>query len=135
MYKRQRPGRFDELVYVGVPDQAGRRRILSIQTEKMPIGEDVDLDAIAAETERFTGADLEDVVRRAGLMALRESLSNTSVRMSHFRQALGESRASVTAEMEQEYRQMSAKLKQDAVAIQPIGFIAPGMVQPRGEKQ
>jgi transitional endoplasmic reticulum ATPase len=129
-----RPGRFDELIYVGVPDQAGRRRILSIQTEKMPLADDVDLEVIAAETERFTGADLEDVVRRAGLMALRESLSNTAVTMAHFRQALGESRASVTADMEQEYRQMSARLKQDAVAIQPIGFIAPGMVQPRGQK-
>jgi len=62
-----RPGRFDELVYVGVPSAEGRRRILSIQTQKMPLGEDVDLDVIAGRTDRFTGADLEDVVRRAGL--------------------------------------------------------------------
>ncbi len=129
-----RPGRFDELVYVGVPDRAGRARILGIQTQKMPLAPDVDLDAVAGRTERFTGADLEDVVRRAGLFALRESLDTRAVTMAHFEQALGESRASVTAEMEEEYRAMSARLKQDAVAIQPLGFITPGMVEGRGPK-
>ncbi len=129
-----RPGRFDELVYVGVPDRAGRARILGIQTQKMPLASDVDLDAVAGRTERFTGADLEDVVRRAGLFALRESLDTQAVTMAHFDQALAESRASVTAEMEEEYRAMSARLKQDAVAIQPLGFITPGMVEGRGPK-
>src|SRR3546814_9430979 len=66
-----RPGRFDELVYVGVPDEGGRRRIIGIHTSKMPLAEDVDLDSLARRTERFTGADLEDLVRRAGLCALR----------------------------------------------------------------
>jgi transitional endoplasmic reticulum ATPase len=129
-----RPGRFDELIYVGVPDQAGRRRILAIQTEKMPLATDVDLGEIAARTERYTGADLEDVVRRAGLVALRQSLDTRAVTMAHFEEALAESRATVTPEMEQEYQAMSSRLKQDAVAIQPIGFIAPGMLQGRGPK-
>lgn len=127
-----RPGRFDEMVYVGVPDQPGRRHILSIQTEKMPLASDVDLDVVAARTERFTGADLEDVVRRAGMFALRESLATREVAMAHFEKALGESRASVTPEMEDEYRRMSAQLKQEAMT--PLGFISPGQVTPRGEK-
>ncbi|WNO53985.1 CDC48 family AAA ATPase [Stakelama saccharophila] len=126
-----RPGRFDELVYVGVPDATGRERILTIQAAKMPLASDVDLGAIAARAERFTGADLEDVVRRAGLVALRESRENTHVTMAHFEKALEEGRASVTPEMEQEYRQMAAKLKQEAAAIQPIGFITPGMLEHR----
>lgn len=129
-----RPGRFDELIYVGVPDQAGRERILRIQTEKMPLADDVDIAALAARTLRFTGADLEDVVRRAGLVALRESLASRSVTMAHFDAALKESRATVTPEMEAEYQAMSGRLKQDAAAIQPIGFIAPGMLQSRGTK-
>jgi transitional endoplasmic reticulum ATPase len=129
-----RPGRFDELIYVGVPDRAGRRRILGIQTQKMPLNADVDLDAIAGRTDRFTGADLEDVVRRAGLVALRKSLTAPDVAMADFEDALTESRASVTAEMEEEYRAMSDRLKQDAVSIQPLGFISPGMVRPRGSK-
>ncbi|MEG3149230.1 CDC48 family AAA ATPase [Sphingomonas sp. ZT3P38] len=129
-----RPGRFDELVYVGVPDKAGRRRILAIQTGKMPLAADVDLDEMADRTDRFTGADLEDLVRRAGLTALRQSLSVTEVTMAHFEEALQESRASVTPEMEREYEQMAVRLKQDASAIQPIGFIAPGQLRPRGPK-
>ncbi|WP_188053363.1 CDC48 family AAA ATPase [Sphingosinithalassobacter sp. CS137] len=126
-----RPGRFDELIYVGVPGEEGRRRILKIQTERMPLAADVDLDALAARTDRFTGADLEDLVRRAGLVALRRSLATSEVAMEHFEEALQDARASVTPEMERDYQQMKAKLKQDAMAIQPIGFIAPGMLQAR----
>jgi transitional endoplasmic reticulum ATPase len=130
-----RPGRFDELIYVGVPNSAGRRRILAIQTQKMPLADDVDLDVIAERTDRFTGADLEDVVRRAGLIALRESIEAKEVRQVHFEAALTESRASVTSEMERDYEQIAAKLKQDAASIQPIGFITPGQLSPRGEKR
>src|SRR6202012_1610130 len=83
-----RPGRFDELVYVSVPDQSGRRRILGIHTEGMPLADDVDLDSLSGRTERFTGADLEDLVRRAGLSALRESLDAPKVTMAHFESAL-----------------------------------------------
>lgn len=129
-----RPGRFDELVYVPVPKAEGRLRILQIQTAKMPLADDVDLASIADRAERFTGADLEDVVRRAGLFALRESLDVHEVKMRHFEDALADSRATVTPEMEQEYAQMAARLKQESAALQPIGFIAPGMLQGRGPK-
>lgn len=126
-----RPGRFDELVYVTVPDLGGRRRILGIHTARMPLGKDVDLDEIAERTERYTGADLEDLVRRAGLFTLREDGGNASeVRMSHFAQALEASRATVTPEMEEEYRTMESKLKQAALIPEGMGFIAPGMVKP-----
>ena len=130
-----RPGRFDELIYVSVPDEAGRRRILGIHTGKMPLANDVDLDSLARRTERFTGADLEDVVRRAGLIALRRSLSAREVYMADFEAALQESRATVTPEMERDYEQMTSRLKQDAAAAQPIGFIAPGMLTAKGGKQ
>ncbi|MBJ6122704.1 CDC48 family AAA ATPase [Sphingomonas mollis] len=120
-----RPGRFDELVYVGVPSAAGRRRILDIQTAKMPLASDVDLDEVARRTDRFTGADLEDVTRRAGLAALRRSITSTDVTMADFEHALTDSRASVTPEMERDYEQMASRLKQDAASIQPIGFAFP----------
>jgi len=129
-----RPGRLDELIYVGVPDKAGRERILRIQTEKMPLADDVDLASLAEQTERYTGADLEDVVRRAGLIALRQSLDTRAVTMAHFDEALADSRATVTPEMEDEYAAMSGRLKQQASAIQPIGFIAPGMLRGHGPK-
>jgi transitional endoplasmic reticulum ATPase len=126
-----RPGRFDELVYVTVPDKGGRRRILGIHTSKMPLGKDVDLDEIAERTDRYTGADLEDLVRRAGLFALREGGADANeVRMAHFSQALNASRATVSPEMEEEYRAMETKLKQAALVPEGMGFVAPGMVKP-----
>ena len=125
-----RPGRFDELIYVTVPDKVGRRRILGIHTAKMPIGKDVDLDEVAERTERYTGADLEDLVRRAGLFALREGGNDVSeVNMVHFTQALNASRASVTPEMEEEYRTIESKLKQAAMLPQGMGFVLPGMIK------
>jgi transitional endoplasmic reticulum ATPase len=130
-----RPGRLDELVYVSVPDTAGRRHILNIHTQKMPLAKDVDLDALSNRTEKFTGADLEDLVRRAGLAALRESLKTKKVTMAHFESALKDTRASVTADMEREYEKMHVQIKADAFKPTPgIGFISPGMVTSKGEK-
>jgi transitional endoplasmic reticulum ATPase len=125
-----RPGRFDELVYVPVPEKAGRRRILAIHTGSMPLAKDVDLDSLADRAERFTGADLEDLARRAGLYALRRSLQADTVTMEDFEKALEDTRASVTPEMEREYETMAAKLKQDSLSLDPIGFISPGMLTP-----
>jgi len=125
-----RPGRFDELVYVGTPDEAGREHILKIHTARMPLASDVDLRDIARETERFTGADLEDVVRRAGLVAIRRMGRDVgAVTAADFAEALTDSRATVSAEMEEEYGKMKGELKRRAAEVAPIGFLAPGMVQ------
>ncbi len=124
-----RPGRFDELVYVGTPSEAGRVTILKIHTAKMPLAKDIDLKAVAAKTERFTGADLEDVTRRAGLAAIRrKGEAVKTVNAADFAEALADSRATVTAEMEEEYAKMKGELKRRAMEVQPIGFLAPGMV-------
>ena len=128
-----RPGRLDELIYVPVPDRAGRRQILDIHTKGMPLAGDVDLDDLAARADRFTGADLEDLTRRAGLTALRGSVDATTITMADFDAAFGETRASVTEEMEAEYEKLRENLKQDAMAP-GLGFISPGMLTPRGSK-
>jgi transitional endoplasmic reticulum ATPase len=128
-----RPGRFDELIYVGTPDTAGRRRILAIHTKDMPLAKDVDLESLAQRSERFTGADLEDLVRRAGLTALRRGLDSALVTMADFETALKETRASVTEEMLTDYAKIQETLKSDAVKpVGGIGFVLPGMLQPRG---
>jgi transitional endoplasmic reticulum ATPase len=127
-----RPGRFDELIYVGTPDEAGRARILAIHTRDMPLAKDVDLGSLAKRTDRFTGADLEDLVRRAGLTALRRGLDAGEVTMADFEAALGETRASVTPEMLEEYSRIQETLKSDAVRpMSGIGFVLPGMLRPR----
>jgi transitional endoplasmic reticulum ATPase len=127
-----RPGRFDELIYVGVPDTAGRRRILAIHTKGMPLADDVDLESIAQRTERFTGADLEDLVRRAGLTALRRGLDAHDVNKADFEAAIGETRASVTTEMLEEYESIQETLKSEATRpMGGIGFVLPGMLHPK----
>ncbi|WP_230530173.1 CDC48 family AAA ATPase [Microvirga roseola] len=118
-----RPGRFDELIYVAVPDAKGRRHILGIHTKGMPRADDVNLDTLAERTNRFTGADLEDLTRRAGLLALRESLETDRVTMAHFEKALRETRPSVTPEMEREYEDMVRTLKQEGPQRTSIGFL------------
>lgn len=125
-----RPGRLDELIYVTVPDAAGRRRILDIHTTKMPLADDVDLDAVAKRADRFTGADLEDLTRRAGMAALRHSLDATQVTMADFEEALKDTRATVTPEMEREYEKIAGAIKQNAASLNPIGFVSPGMLTP-----
>jgi transitional endoplasmic reticulum ATPase len=131
-----RPGRFDELIYVAVPDQAGRRHILGIHSRNMPLAKDVDLDDLAQRTDRFTGADLEDLVRRAGMFALRGSVEATEVTMAEFEKALKETRPSVTPEMEREYEQIQENLMQDARGATSggVGFVQHGMLRSRGSK-
>ena len=66
-----RPGRFDRQVVVDRPDRAGRRQILEVHTRGKPIAKDIDLDALAAQTPGFTGADLANLVNEAALLAAR----------------------------------------------------------------
>ena len=61
-------------------------------------------------------------------------MQSTAVTMADFESALTESRASVTPEMEKDYEKIASQLKQDAAAIQPIGFISPGQLRGRGPK-
>jgi cell division protease FtsH len=66
-----RPGRFDRRVTVGAPDQRGREEILKVHTRDIPRAADVDLAAIAASTPGMVGADLENLVNEAALLAAR----------------------------------------------------------------
>ena len=67
-----RPGRFDRQVYVGLPDVKGREEILRVHTKNKPLGPDVSLKTIARSTAGFSGADLENLVNEAALLAARQ---------------------------------------------------------------
>jgi transitional endoplasmic reticulum ATPase len=69
----RRPGRFDREIRIDPPDRDGRREILSVHTRAMPLGADVDLASLAAETHGYVGADLAALCREAALAALRRS--------------------------------------------------------------
>ncbi len=66
-----RPGRFDRKVAVGRPDVKGREEILGVHSSEKPLAEDVDLDRIAQTTAGFTGADLENLMNEAAIVAAR----------------------------------------------------------------
>ena len=67
-----RPGRFDRQIYVGLPDIKGREAILKVHAKQKPLAEDVDLNQVARSTAGFTGADLENLLNEAALLAARE---------------------------------------------------------------
>ena len=67
-----RPGRFDRQIYVGLPDIKGREAILKVHAKKKPLAEDVSLSEVARATAGFTGADLENLLNEAALLAARE---------------------------------------------------------------
>ena len=67
-----RPGRFDRQVFVGLPDIKGREEILKIHAKGKPLAEDVDLGSVARATSGFTGADLENLLNEAAIMAAKD---------------------------------------------------------------
>ena len=70
-----RPGRFDRKVHVGRPDIGGREEILKVHAKNKPLAEDVDLKQIAQTTAGFTGADLENLLNEAAIVAAKENRS------------------------------------------------------------
>jgi transitional endoplasmic reticulum ATPase len=112
-----RPGRFDELVYVPIPDLAARQEIFRSHTAHMALDQDVDLNKLAQITDRFTGADIAGACMKAGLYALRENPEARWVTMEHFFRAVKEAIPSVTEDMEREYEKLARKVKQEAVRI------------------
>lgn len=81
-----RAGRFDYLIYIPPPDKESRKKILEVHTRNMPLAPDVSLEKIAEMTERYVGADLENLCREAGMVAIRENAN--VVEMRHFLEAL-----------------------------------------------
>jgi cell division protease FtsH len=80
-----RPGRFDRQVMVPTPDVKGREEILKVHTNRMPLGDGVDLAVLARGTPGFTGADLENMVNEAALLAAR--LEKENIEMTDLEQA------------------------------------------------
>lgn len=81
-----RPGRFDRVVGVELPDKKGRQSILEIHVKDKPLASDVNLDDIAKETFGFSGAHLESLVNEAAILAMREN--KEEIEMKHFKEAV-----------------------------------------------
>src|SRR5207237_908761 len=94
-----RPGRFDRRIVVPRPDVKGREGILKVHTKKTPLAPEVDLDSIARGTPGFSGADLENLVNEAALLAARknkERLENVEVGVAKDKGMRGSERRSMT---------------------------------------
>ncbi|MHA1696973.1 MAG: CDC48 family AAA ATPase [Candidatus Helarchaeota archaeon] len=104
-----RPGRFDKILYVHPPNREERLEILKIHTKGMPITGDVNLEELAAKTERFTGADLENLCREAVLMQIRDNPDAKTISWDYFLKSLEEIRPSFTLDIEKKYDYMVNK--------------------------
>ncbi|TFF89416.1 MAG: AAA family ATPase [Promethearchaeota archaeon] len=104
-----RPGRFDKILYVHPPNEEERLKILEIHTKNIPISGEKDLQYLAKNTQRFTGADLENLCREAVLTAVRENKNITEIPWDYFIRAYNEIRPSFTEEVEEKYEKMVKK--------------------------
>ncbi len=98
-----RSGRFDRQVVVDRPDKKGRHQILQVHARGVVIGEDVDLEIVAAQTPGFVGADLANIINEAALLAARKE--KDAVEMSDFQDAIER----VIAGLEKKSRRLSEK--------------------------
>ena len=99
-----RPGRFDRKVHVGRPDVGGREEILKVHAKNKPLGDDVDLKEIAQTTAGFTGADLENLLNEAAIVAAKEDrafITQNDIKKSFVKVGIGaEKRSRIISEKE-----------------------------------
>ncbi|MHA1238886.1 MAG: CDC48 family AAA ATPase [Candidatus Odinarchaeia archaeon] len=114
-----RPGRFDRLILVPAPDKKAREKILQVHTRKMALDESVNLSEIAAKTEGYSGADLENLCREAGMFAFRENRKVQKITAKHFQEALKKIKPSITPEIIKQYEELGKTLSGTRIALKP----------------
>jgi transitional endoplasmic reticulum ATPase len=108
-----RPGRFDKLILVDIPNLEARGKILEVHLKNTPVKNlKKVVDSLAFQTEGYVGADLEAIVREAGLIALRRDIESVEVLANDFEQALEVVKPSVTEEVSKKYQTIESDLKQ-----------------------
>ena len=121
-----RPGRFDRQITVSLPDRKGRKAILEVHARNKKISPDVDLDALAKRTPGFSGADLENVLNEAAILAVRENA--TMIDMYHLDEAIDR----VMAGPAKKSRLYSEKEKR-LVAYHEVGHTVIGLMLPESD--
>ncbi|MBR9677532.1 CDC48 family AAA ATPase [Candidatus Woesearchaeota archaeon] len=106
-----RPGRFDRIILVPVPDVKSREKIFKVHTKNMPL-KNVTLKELVDKTEGYAGADIEAICREAAILALREDIKAKEVTHEHFEKALQKVRPSVTKEIEKAYEDIQKHFTQ-----------------------
>jgi transitional endoplasmic reticulum ATPase len=97
-----RPGRFDEKIYIPLPDAPGRRKLLEIYLSHRPLASDVNLDELTASLEGYSGADIKYICDRAATVPFLQSVATGTdgeITRQIFQQAVAEAPKSVSQEM------------------------------------
>ena len=140
----RRPGRFDRQVLVDRPDKSGRIEILKVHSRKVMLGEDVDLEEVAAQTSGFAGADLANLVNEAALLAARND--RQAVLMTDFAEAFErvvaglEKRCSAVlgvppmSDCIKKRSRILTPLERQTVAYHEVGHAMVGALMPGGDK-
>lgn len=92
-----RPGRFDKIIEIPMPDEGSRLAIIKVHTKRMPLAKDISLESLAKDTENYTGAELENLIREAGMNAIRNH--RDMVTKVDFERALDEVRPAIPKEL------------------------------------
>ncbi|XP_054595333.1 ATPase family gene 2 protein homolog A [Nothobranchius furzeri] len=98
-----RPGRLDRIVYVPLPDAATRHEIFSLQFRNMPVAEDVSIDDLVTQTNKYSGAEITAVCREAALLALQEDIKAQHIQARHFESALNSVKPRIPDSLIQSY--------------------------------
>ncbi len=101
-----RPGRFDRILLVDVPDTASRKKIFEIHTENTPLAKDVKVADLVKKTEGFVGADIESLVKEAAMLALRKNIKAKEVTKTDFDEALMKVKPSVSENTAKRYKKI-----------------------------
>jgi transitional endoplasmic reticulum ATPase len=106
-----RPGRFDEMILVPVPDPKTRSEIFKVHTKKMALADDVNTGELVRITENFTGADIAAVCKKAGRFAMRENINAEKVSQKHFLGAVEDTGPSVNPDIMSYYEKLKDELR------------------------
>ncbi len=106
-----RPGRFDRQILVPAPDTKAREEIFRIHTKGMPLTKEIGMPGLVKETAGYSGADIEALVREAGLFALRKDFKAKIVSSKDFKKAMDTVNPSINPDMVKFYDQIAQRLK------------------------
>ncbi len=101
-----RPGRFDRIILVDIPDAESRRKIIEVHTRSTPLSKDVELQELVKLTEGFVGADIESLVMEAAMHALRKDPNAKIVSREDFDEALNHVKPSVSPDTAKRYKKL-----------------------------
>ncbi|MCW4021042.1 MAG: CDC48 family AAA ATPase [Candidatus Bathyarchaeota archaeon] len=106
-----RPGRFDRLIFVPEPNEAGRQEIFQIHMKGMPLTKDVNLQELARVTKGYSGADIQSMCREAAMLALRRDINSKKVTFADFQGALKKGGPSISPDMENWYKNFMRQVR------------------------